>query len=101
MTNIVAEVEEEMKFNGIKKAVGFFNNTQMVARIMLDKSTGDVWTDLFFNTSDYKNYHDNNIVMVVGKDNLYSRDNTIKMAKLKQLCKDAMDNKYDDYYDWH
>lgn len=59
-----------MKLHGIKKAIGEYNRWLKIdihnhnAKIMLDKSTGEIWTDTFFTHTEWKQYNDSNIVDV-------------------------------------
>lgn len=55
------------KITGIKKAIGQFNSwhnqdRRYCANIMLDMSTGEVWTDCFIDRSSWIEYHDSNII---------------------------------------
>lgn len=57
------------KITGIKKAVGEYKNWikrdwGYVAKIMLDVSTGEVWTDCFISSNDWKEYHSSNIICI-------------------------------------
>lgn len=56
-----------MKVKGIKKAVGCYNewvrrNNSYRAQIMLDISTGEVWTDCFLSCNEWINYHSEDII---------------------------------------
>lgn len=60
-----------MKITGIKKAVGTFNRanadgyySNSYGYLMLDRSTGEVWTDTFYSLghNEWKKYHDPAII---------------------------------------
>lgn len=56
-----------MKVKGIKKAVGDYRrwterNPFYCANIMMDTSTGEVWTDCFISCNGYKVYHSDDII---------------------------------------
>ena len=58
---------KNIKITGIKKAIGDYNpwlrmDWRHTANIMLDKSTGDVWTDCFIDCNTWKEYHSDDIV---------------------------------------
>jgi hypothetical protein len=77
-----------IKITGIKKAVGDFNNWQGAARIYFDRSTGEVWTNIYTAPTWETIYHDPTIVQLASKATwvMTQRDNTITMAGLKILC---------------
>lgn len=59
------------KINGIKKAVGDYNRANAggnysasYGKLMLDRSTGEVWCDYFYNLghNEWKQYHDPAII---------------------------------------
>lgn len=60
-----------MKITGIKKAVGTFNRANVdgyysnfYGYLMLDRSTGEVWTDTFYSLgrNEWEKYHDPAII---------------------------------------
>lgn len=60
-----------MKITGIKKAVGTFRRANedgyfspSYGKLMLDRSTGEVWTDTFYSLgrNEWKEYHDPAII---------------------------------------
>lgn len=85
-----------MKIKGIRKAVGDFNNWQGAARIYFDKSTGEVWANVYTAPCWWTEYHDVNIVEVYSKAtySMWERDNTITMKRLKQICLNEYTNTF-------
>ena len=58
---------KNIKITGIKKAISDYKNWLSIdwrhtANIMLDKSTGEVWTDCFIDCNTWKEYHSDDIV---------------------------------------
>ena len=56
-----------LKITGIKKAIGEYKNWlaqdwRRTANIMLDKSTGEIWTDCFLDCNSWNEYHNKNII---------------------------------------
>lgn len=63
-----------MKITGIKKAVGDYKRANaggifspIYGCLMLDRSTGEVWTDEFYSLghNEWKEYHDKSIINLV------------------------------------
>ena len=60
----------QIKITGIKKAISDYKNwlsidSRHTANIMLDKSSGKVWTDIFVSCNSWKIYHDKNIISLL------------------------------------
>lgn len=58
---------KNIKITGIKRAIGEYKrwiaqDWRRTANIMLDKSTGEVWTDCFLDCNIWKEYHNSNII---------------------------------------
>lgn len=58
---------QNIKITGIKKAIGEYKSWigqdwRRTANIMLDKSTGEVWTDCFIDCNTWKEYYSKDIV---------------------------------------
>ena len=58
---------KSIKITGIKKAIGDYKNWLSIdwrhtANIMLDKSTGEVWTDCFIDCNSWKEYHSEDVI---------------------------------------
>ena len=85
---------DNIKITGIKKAIGEYKNWlsedwRRKANIMLDKSTGEVWTDCFISCNDWKEYHDSNIISL----SAYIRERTeeiFTMAILREYAEMAI-----------
>ena len=77
-----------MKITGIKKAVGTFNKWQGAARVYLDKSTGEVWTNIYTAPCWWTEYRSEDITEVTSKatNSMWERDNITTMAELNNLC---------------
>ena len=85
-----------MKITGIKKAVGDYNRANKggcysprYGRIMLDRATGEVWSDEFYclGHGDFIAYHSESIVNlgnVIGNDN-----NAVNMATVRRYAEAA------------
>lgn len=82
----------------IKESVKDFNNWQGKAVIMVDTSDGDVWTDIFANGLDWKEYRSGTIFKLYTKDDLYGRDRKISTKIVNELL-DVMAYKYESVYD--
>lgn len=82
----------ETKIRGIKKAVGEFSHWQGAARIYFDRSTGEVWTNIYTSPCWWNEYHDDAIVQVASKStwSMWERDDRITMEELRGLCARAM-----------
>ena len=88
----------QVKFTGIKKAVGEFNHWQGPAIINLDKSSGEVWTDIFSSAGSYNAYHSRSIVEIYGKAtwSMQERDDRISMKDLQKIANDYMTREDDE-----
>lgn len=81
---------KKIKITGIKKAIIEFNDWisydwRRRANIMLNTSTGEVWTDCFLDCNTWKEYHDKSIVSLLS----YIRERTdekITMNLLKEYA---------------
>lgn len=85
-----------MKITGIKKAVGDYNRANKggyysprYGRLMLDRVTGEVWTDEFYSLGhgDFNVYRSESIVNlgnVIGNDN-----NAVNMATVRRYAEAA------------
>ena len=85
-----------MKITGIKKAVGDYNRANKggyysprYGRLMLDRVTGEVWTDEFYSLGhgDFNVYRSESIVNlgnVIGNDN-----NAVNMAIVRRYAEAA------------
>lgn len=56
-----------MAIIGIDKAIRDFNKWDALYRIVFDKSTGEVWTDMAYKKEDLKEYPGENILVVATK----------------------------------
>ncbi len=88
-----------MKLKGLKKAIGEYNRANKggcysprYGRLMLDKSTGEIWCDEFYDLghNEYKNYHNPDIInlghaMVEFNTNQYDPVH-ITMQTVKAFC---------------
>ena len=85
---------KNIKITGIKKAIGDYNSWlrmdwRHTANIMLDKSTGEVWTDCFIDCNTWKEYHSDDIVSLSS----YIRERTeepFTMAILRKYAEMAI-----------
>lgn len=80
----------EKKIRGIKKAIGEYKSwlsldPRHAADIMLDKSTGEVWTDSFPDCNEWKEYHSRDIVSLAQ----YVRERTDEPFTVQLLVKYA------------
>lgn len=79
-----------MKIKGIKKAVGTFNNFIGHARIMYNKESLKVWTDLFASCNEWNVYHNKDIIVVKSKG-IYSMSTNWNKTSMKEI-KDILEN---------
>ena len=90
-----------MKLTGIKKAVGEYKSANAggyysprYGYIMLDRSSGEVWTDEFYSMghNEWKNY-DSPAIMNLGKYIAERQDDEIKidMKTVKEFAEMAID----------
>lgn len=92
-------MEKVIKITGIKKAVGEYKDwlsrdNRHTATIMLDKGTGDVWTDCFIDCNSWKEYHDSDIISLsryIGERN--EDRQPITMALIREYAQMAMEKK--------
>ena len=84
----------DIKIKGLKKAVGEFNNWQGAARIYFDKENLSVETYVYSSPGSYQQFDADTIVEVAQKanSNMFERDDTITMLKLKELCEMEIKN---------
>ena len=78
-----------LKFEGLKKAREEFNNWQGNATIFIDCEDMSAWCDVF----DIPNYHADSIVRLIGKDDLYGRNDCFGLQTLEILANE----KYKDF----
>ena len=86
----------QIRITGIKKAISDYKNwlsidNRHTANIMLDKSSGKVWTDCFIDCNSFKIYHDSNIISLL--DFITAREEEKKpltMQLLKQYAEIAV-----------
>lgn len=81
---------KNIKITGIKKAIGEYKmwlsqDWRHKANIMLDKSTGEVWTDCFLDCNSWKEYHSDDIIFLSS----YIRERTEETFTMKILRKYA------------
>lgn len=81
---------KNIKITGIKKAIGEYKlwlsqDWRHKANIMLDKSTGEVWTDCFLDCNSWKEYHSDDIISLSS----YIRERTEETFTMKILRKYA------------
>lgn len=67
MSRIQLSSGKWVKITGIKSAIGDYNNWinrdwRHSANIMIDLSTGEIWTDIFTDRNSWKEYHSNSII---------------------------------------
>lgn len=87
-------MKKNIKITGIKKAIGEYKNWlaydwRRTTNIMLDKSTGEVWTDCFIDCNSWKEYHSKDIISL----SAYIRertDETFTMAILRKYAEMAI-----------
>lgn len=81
------------KVKGIKKAVGDYNRANKggvysprYGYIMLDRASGDVWTDEFYSLGhgDWKQYHSPHIVNLSGY--MAERGISVNMANVREVA---------------
>lgn len=85
---------KNIKVTGIKKAIGEWRDwtsrsRSYAANIMLDRSTGEVWTDCFTNTESWKEYRDPDVISLLA----YMSDRMVEkvnMYSLKEYAKKAI-----------
>ena len=83
-----------MKITGVKKAIGDYKDWISrrygnAANIMLDKSTGEVWTDCFVSCNEWIEYHSESVISLLS----YIRQRTdekLSMQLLKTYAEMAM-----------
>ncbi len=81
---------KNIKITGIKKAIGEYKlwlsqDWRHTANIMLDKSTGEVWTDCFLDCNSWKEYHSDDIISL----SAYIRERSVETFTMKILRKYA------------
>lgn len=81
-----------IELTGLKKAVGEYKKynkggaySSEYAYLMLDKATGEVWTDYFCSLghNDWKEYHDSNIINLGAK--MAERGIDVTMENVKKF----------------
>ena len=75
-----------MKITGVKKAIGDYKSWMSrrygnAANIMLDKSTGEVWTDVFTDCNSWIEYHSESIISLLS----YIRQRTDEELSMQLL----------------
>lgn len=92
-----------MKVKGIKKAVGDYRrwterNFSYCANIMMDISNGEVWTDCFLNSNEWKVYHSENIISLSHYFVIYSVSK-VTMDEIKRLIMSLMNDGIIPYFE--
>lgn len=79
---------------GIRQAVSDFNSWCGAARIYFDKSSKEVWTNIYDGPQSWHEYPDDDIVEVAQKAifSAWERDNRITRSRLTELCVEALNN---------
>ena len=82
------------KITGIRKAITEYKNWLAIdyrhtANIMLDKSTGEVWTDIFLDCNEWKEYHSDDIISLSDYVRLRT-DRPFTMQLLKEYAEIAI-----------
>ena len=82
------------KITGIRKAITEYKNWLAIdyrhtANIMLDKSTGEVWTDIFLDCNEWKEYHSDDIISLSDYVRLRT-DRPFTMQLLKEYTEIAI-----------
>lgn len=82
------------KITGIKKAIGEYRewtsrHSSFEAEIMLDKSTGEVWTDCFVDCNSWKEY-DSDSIICLSRYIQRRTDKPLTMGLLKECAAMAM-----------
>lgn len=77
-----------MRLQGIRKAVQDFNGWQGCAVVMVDTSSGEIWTDIFSSGNEWKQYHSDTIFKVTSKVRMDERDDRTTMKKVRQLIEE-------------
>ena len=85
---------KNIKITGIKKAIGDYNSWlrmdwRHTANIMLDKSTGEVWTDCFIDCNTWKEYHSEDVISLSDYIRLRT-DKPFTMQLLKEYAEIAI-----------
>lgn len=85
------------KITGLKKAVGEYNRanaggfySSRYGYLMLDRSTGEVWTDEFcdYGHGTYKNYHSSDIINLSRE--ILGHGITVSMKSVRQFAEQLM-----------
>lgn len=87
------------KFKGLEEAVKDYNEYQGSASIMIDKETGEVWTDRFISNNEWNVYHSDSVQMIYNKNNMLDQDSTISLEKAEFIASKIMENNYESYGD--
>ena len=82
---------DSIKINGIRKAVGTFNNWQGAATVFYDKNKKEMWTNVYSSGDDQTIYEDNNVVEIKSKSSLSEKRETTTMRELKILASASQD----------
>lgn len=80
-----------LELKGVAKAAREFNNWEGCARIFLDVSDGEVWTNIYGSGNDFSKYHSNDIYEVYNKTSMMEQWNKISNEELENICHDYID----------
>ena len=79
------EAIDNLTVNGLKRAVGDFNDWQGHAVIFYDKEEKRAWTEVYASSNEWVEYHDEEVVSLHQKDDFLGRDNKTSMREIKRL----------------
>lgn len=88
-----------LKLKGLKKAVGEFQRANKgsyynprYGKLMLDRSTGELWTDEFYSLghNSWTEYHDESIINLIRYTEL-NEDDEINMQNVKRWAEKAIE----------
>lgn len=75
---------KDIKFTGVKSAVGDFNRWTGAATVVLDRGTGEIWTNIFADGGDDVIYRRADVVELTAKRSLvHDWDKTSTRAVLE------------------
>lgn len=81
---------KNIKFTGIKSAVGDFNHWTGAAAVYLNRDTGEVWTNVYADGADQVIYRDADVVELIAKRSLTHDWDTVTMQQIGELATAAM-----------
>jgi len=94
---LTRKYSKKVNYDSIVKAAEEFNSWSGSASVMLDKSDGEVWTDVFADDNEFKRYHSASIMCLYGKNATHNRNEVFKKEELHYLATLAMEGNYKNY----